>query len=83
MGMDIIGLEERGHELTQAWDNMGKRNLGMVQCGHGESIGIGKEHRVMWAYSNIIMIHMGTYGTMWSNIIMWHNGYDATSVCSD
>ena len=56
MGMNIIGLEQRGHELTQAWDNMGKRNLGMVQCGHGESIGIGKEYRVMWAYSNIIMM---------------------------
>ena len=56
MGMDIMGLEHRGYELTQAWDNMGKRNLGMVQCGHVESIGIGKGHGVMWAYSNIIMI---------------------------
>ena len=49
MGMDIIGLEQRGHELTQTWDNMGKRNLGMVQCGHGGSIGIGKGQGVIWA----------------------------------
>ena len=38
--MDNIGLGQRGHEVLQAWDLMGKRNLGMVQYGHGELIGI-------------------------------------------
>ena len=30
MDMDIIGLGQTGHELTQAWDNKGKEKLGHV-----------------------------------------------------
>ena len=31
VAVDIIGLGQNSHGLTQAWDNMGKENFGMVQ----------------------------------------------------
>ena len=40
MLMDNIGLGKSGHVVMQAWENMGKKDSGIIQYGHGELIGI-------------------------------------------
>ena len=38
--MGNTGVGKSGHRITHAWYNMCKGKLGMVQCSHGELIGM-------------------------------------------